>query len=232
MQATALITGGTGGLGSAVTAAFVEEGWRVVVPHITVEAGPRAKQLAGAEIVQADLASPGAVAAVIATAASGGDRPLRAVVILVGGYSGGTKVEDTPIEDFEALLRLNLRPTYLVVAAALPHLLQAAPATIVCVSSRAALHPFPGAAGYIAAKAAVLAFAQTVAVEHGRDGVRCNTIVPNVIDTETNRAATPDADFSKWVAPERIAQVIHFLSTPASDPINGAAIPVYGDATI
>jgi NAD(P)-dependent dehydrogenase (short-subunit alcohol dehydrogenase family) len=167
---------------------------------------------------------------VVATAASDRTRPLRAVVNLAGGYAGGAKVEATPIEDFEAQLRLNLRPTYLVVRAALEHLIEASPATIVCVSSRAALHPFSGAAGYIAAKSAVLAFARAVAVEHGGDGVRTNTVIPSVIDTEANRAAQPDADRSRWVAPERIAQVIRFLCSPASDPINGAAIPVYGTA--
>jgi NAD(P)-dependent dehydrogenase (short-subunit alcohol dehydrogenase family) len=151
-------------------------------------------------------------------------------VNLAGGYAGGAKVEATPIEDFEAQLGLNLRPTYLVVSAALGHLVEASPATIVCVSSRAALHPFSGAAGYIAAKAAVIAFARAVAVEHGGDGVRTNTVVPSIIDTEANRAAQPDADRSRWVAPERIAQVIQFLCSPASEPINGAAIPVYGSA--
>jgi NAD(P)-dependent dehydrogenase (short-subunit alcohol dehydrogenase family) len=228
MQATALITGGTGGLGMAVTAAFLEDGWRVVVPSRTGRRGAQMPAAGALEIVEADLFDPGAASQAVAAAAADADHPLRAVINLAGGYAGGAKVEATPIEDFEAQLRLNLRPTYLVVSAALPHLIEAKDGTIVCVSSRAALHPFSGAAGYIAAKAAVIALARAVAVEHGGDGIRTNTVLPNVIDTEANRASQPDADRSRWVAPEKIADVIRFLCTPASEPINGAAIPVYG----
>jgi NAD(P)-dependent dehydrogenase (short-subunit alcohol dehydrogenase family) len=228
MQATALITGGTGGLGRAVTAAFLEDGWRAVVPSRRSRRGAQMPAAGALEIVEADLFDPGAAAQAVAAAAADADYPLRAVVNLTGGYAGGAKVEATPIEDFEAQLRVNLRPTYLVVSTALPHLIEARQGTIVCVSSRAALHPFSGAAGYIAAKAAVIAFARAVAVEHIGDGVRTNTVVPNVIDTEANRAAQPDADRSRWVAPEKIAAVIGFLCSPASEPINGAAIPVYG----
>ena len=103
-------------------------------------------------------------------------------------------MHETPVDDFEAMLRLNLRPTYLVTAAALPHLVAAGGGSVVCVSSRAAVAPFAGAAGYVTAKAAVLAFANAVAVEYRQQGVRCNTVLPSVIDTPANRAAQPDAD--------------------------------------
>ncbi len=96
---------------------------------------------------------------------------------------------------------------------------------MVCVSSRAALAPFRGAAGYIAAKAAVLAFAEAVAVEYKAAGVRCNTIVPAVIDTPGNRAAQPDADPSGWTDPAEIASVIAFLAGHGS-PVTGARVPV------
>jgi NAD(P)-dependent dehydrogenase (short-subunit alcohol dehydrogenase family) len=88
--------------------------------------------------------------------------------------------------------------------------------------------PFPGAAGYVTSKAAVLAVANAVAVEYRKQGVRANTVVPAVIDTPANRAAQPDADFSRWVAPAEIAQVILFLAGDASAPTSGASIPVYG----
>ena len=101
---------------------------------------------------------------------------------------------------------------------------------IVCVSSRAALAPFPGAAGYVTAKAAVLAFAGAVAVEYRKQNVRCNTIVPSVIDTPANRRDMPDADFSRWVKPAEIAPAILFLASDASAPTTGATVPVYGQA--
>ena len=119
---------------------------------------------------------------------------LRAVVNLVGGFAQGGRVHETPVEDFEAMLRLNLRPAYLVCAAALPRLLAAGGGTIVCVSARAALRPFAGAAGYAVAKAGVLAFVDALDAEYRDDGVRANAILPSVIDTPANRAAMPGAD--------------------------------------
>jgi len=100
----------------------------------------------------------------------------------------------------------------------------------VCVSSRAAVQPFAGAAGYVTAKAAVLAFTEALAVEYTGDGIRTNAILPSIIDTPGNRASQPDADHSRWVKPEEIARVIAFLCSPDSAPISGARIPVYGRA--
>ena len=90
-------------------------------------------------------------------------------------------------------------------------MLAAGGGAIVCVSARAALQPFPGAAGYITAKAAVLAFVDALDAEYRDDGIRANAILPSVIDTPANRASMPDADFDTWVRPEEIARVIRFL---------------------
>jgi NAD(P)-dependent dehydrogenase (short-subunit alcohol dehydrogenase family) len=223
-----LVTGGTGGLGSAVTTAFVAAGWRVVVP---VRSGSRGHaRRDGAILMAADLTDPISVGRVVALAAGEATAPLRAVVNLVGGYASGGLVHETPIGDFEWMLRLNLRPTYLVTAAALPHLVRSGGGSVVCVSSRAAVSPFAGAAGYVTAKAAVLAFANAVAVEYKTSGVRCNTVLPSVIDTPANRASQPDADHDRWVSPTEIAAVITFLAGDESAPVSGAAVPVYGRA--
>jgi NAD(P)-dependent dehydrogenase (short-subunit alcohol dehydrogenase family) len=139
-------------------------------------------------------------------------------------------VHETPVEEFESQLRLNLRPTYLTSQAALPHLIAAGGGSIVCVSSRAALRPFAGAAGYITAKAAVLALVDALAAEYRADGVRVNAILPSVIDTPANRASNPDADFGSWVTPAEIAEVILFLCAHSSGVISGGHIPVYGSA--
>ena len=103
-------------------------------------------------------------------------------------------MHETPIEEFEKQFRLNLRPTYLITPAALPHLLSGGGGSIVCVGTRAAVQPFSGAAGYISSKAAVIAFAQAVAAEYKQDGIRCNAILPSVIDTPANRASMPNAN--------------------------------------
>ena len=97
-----------------------------------------------------------------------------------------------------------------------------------CVSSRAALFPFAGAAGYCASKAAVIAFTQVVAREHSGDGIRCNAVLPSMIDTPSNREAMPPSQHSSLTPPGEIADVIRFLCSDASAPTSGAAIPVYG----
>jgi NAD(P)-dependent dehydrogenase (short-subunit alcohol dehydrogenase family) len=220
---TALITGGTGGLGISVVEEFLANGWRVVVPD--VRAGSRERLPAEAEFEQADLTDPDDVARVVRTAASDEGAPLRAVANLVGGFKAGPHVVDTPLAEFEALFALNLRPTFLVTQAALPRLVASGGGGIVCVSAQAALEPWAGGAGYAAAKAAVLAFARTVAKEHAREGVRCNVIAPSMIDTPANRAASPDA-IDKMVPPERIAKTIRFLCSDDAAAINGVVVPV------
>jgi NAD(P)-dependent dehydrogenase (short-subunit alcohol dehydrogenase family) len=225
MTNTALVTGGTGGLGSATIAAFLAAGWRVVAP---ARPGSVDRLPTGVVAVPADLTDPASASATATAAAGDPGAPLRAVVNLVGGYGGGGLIADTPVEEFEAMFTANLRPTYLTTAAALPHLVAAGGGSVVCVSSRAAVAPFPGAAGYVAAKAAVLAFADTVAVEYKKQNVRCNTVLPGVIDTPANRVSMADADRSRWVSPATIAETILFLASDASGPISGARIPVYG----
>jgi NAD(P)-dependent dehydrogenase (short-subunit alcohol dehydrogenase family) len=233
MERTAIVTGGTGGLGAAVVARLLDERWRVVVPWIVERELERVQAREGLELVQADLFDPDAVAAVVAAATSGGDggaAPLRGLVNLVGGFAMGGRVHETPIEEFEKQFRLNLRPTYLTVQACAPAMIDAGGGSIVCVGTRAALQPFKGAAGYVSSKAAVIAFAQAVAVEYRDDRIRCNAILPSVIDTPANRASMPSADHERWVKPSEIAAVIAHLLSNDSSPTSGAAIPVYGRA--
>lgn len=223
---TVVITGGTGGLGGAAVSAFVADGWRVVAP---VRPGGADRLPKGALPVEADLFEEASAAATIQLAVSEPAAPLRAVINLVGGYAGSGLVAETPVDDFEALLRANLRPTYLVTAAALPHLVAGGGGSIVCFSSRAGVAPFPGAVGYAVGKAAVLAFANTVAVEYRKQKVRCNTILPGVIDTPANRDSMT-GDPSRWVQPEEITPLLLFLASDASAPTSGAQIPVYGQS--
>jgi NAD(P)-dependent dehydrogenase (short-subunit alcohol dehydrogenase family) len=230
MDRTAIVTGGTGGLGAAVVARLLDEGWRVVVPWVVQAELERVQQRDGLELIEADLFDPEAVARVVSAAAGANETPLRGLVNLVGGFAAGGRVHETPIDDFEKQFRLNLRPTYLVTQASLLHMVERGDGAIVCVGTRAALQPFRGAAGYISSKAAVIAFAQAVAVEYRDDGIRCNAILPSVIDTPANRKSMPKADHDRWVKPAEIARVVGHLLSPDTRPTSGAAIPVYGRA--
>jgi NAD(P)-dependent dehydrogenase (short-subunit alcohol dehydrogenase family) len=222
---TVLVTGAAGALGSAVTSAFLDDGWRVVGAG---RPGSAARLAPGAVPAEADLADPAGAASAARVAAAEPAAPLRAVVNLVGGFAAGGRVHETPVTELEGLFALNLRPTYLVTSATLPYLIAAGGGAVVCVSSRAAQHPFPGASGYITAKAALLGFAGAVAAEYARDGVRCNTVLPGLIDTPANRAGRDGGDRTGLVPPAEIARVICFLAGDGSAPTTGAAVPVHG----
>jgi NAD(P)-dependent dehydrogenase (short-subunit alcohol dehydrogenase family) len=210
---TAFVTGGAGGLGRSVVDALVDGGWEVVVP---VQASSDLEPREHVRTVVADLTDPDEVARAIRFAGE----QLGAVVNLVGGFAADQPVADTPIAEFERMFALNLRPTYLVTQAAIPRLRDGG--AIVCVGSATALEPFAGAAGYAASKAAVIAFARTVA----KEGVRSNVIVPSMIDTPANRESMPESAWPKLVPPARIASVIAFLCSDASAALNGAVVPV------
>lgn len=229
-DASVVITGGTGGLGTAVVGRFLAAGWRVVVPWVHRAELDRVPAHDALDLMEADLFDVDSVRTVVERAAADAGRPLRAVVNLVGGFATGGKVHETPVEEFETQFRLNLRATYLVCQASVPHLIEAGGGAITCVSSRAALRPFAGAAGYITSKLAVLGLVDSLAAEYLGHGVRVNALLPSVIDTPGNRASQPDADHSKWVRPEQIAEVAFFLSGEAASVISGAHIPVYGRA--
>lgn len=211
-----------------MTNALLSDGWRVVVPWIVEEERERLPESDALELIKADLFDAADARRCAELAASRSGAPLRAVVNLVGGFGMGPKVHEASIDDFEQLMRLNLRPTFLASQAAIPHLIDAGGGAIVCMSSRAAQYPFPGASGYVTSKSAVLGFVNSLAAEYKFEGIRANAVLPNMIDTPANREAMPDSDRKGWVAPEEIAKVITFLCGDGAAVINGAQVPVYG----
>jgi NAD(P)-dependent dehydrogenase (short-subunit alcohol dehydrogenase family) len=219
-----LVAGGTGALGAAVVRELVAAEYKVVATWIVPKERERLEALP-VELVEADLFDPGAAASAVAAVDD-----LEAVVDLVGGFASGPRVHETDPGEFARLITLNLTPAFMLARAAMPRMIERGGGAFVGVSARPALRPFAGAAGYITGKAAVLAFIQALDVEYRDDGIRCNAILPSVIDTPANRESQPDADWSKWVPPEEIAKVVRFLVSEDSGPTSGAAIPVYGRA--
>jgi NAD(P)-dependent dehydrogenase (short-subunit alcohol dehydrogenase family) len=220
-----LVAGGTGALGSAVVRELLDAGHPVTATWVVERERERMAAADGLSLVQADLMNPNDVDQAVK-----GVSDLGAVVNLVGGFAFGPRVHETEPEDWEGLLRLNLRPGFLLARAAMPRLVERGGGAYVGVSARAALRPFAGAAGYVTSKAAVIAFVQALDADYRADGIRANAILPSVIDTPANRAAEPDADHSRWVHPAEIAKMIRFLVSDDSSVTSGAAIPVYGRA--
>ena len=220
-----LVAGGTGALGGAVLRELLDAGHSVTATWVDERELERVVEEDGLSLVQADLMDPDAV-----DEAVNGVADLGAVVNLVGGFSSGPRVHEMDPDGWEGMLRLNLRPGFLLARAAMPRLLERGGGAYVGVSARPALRPFAGAAAYVTSKAAVLAFVQALDADYRADGIRANAILPSVIDTPANRANEPDADFSKWVQPAEIAKVIRFLVSDDCTVTSGGAIPVYGRA--
>jgi NAD(P)-dependent dehydrogenase (short-subunit alcohol dehydrogenase family) len=230
----ALVAGGAGGLGRTVSLAFLAEGARVVVPYrrqsemdaLARLAGDAASSLEGHII---DLSAEAAVANLVEGILASHSR-LDVVVNTVGAWAGGAKFWQADAGEFDRMLAVNLRAGYALLRAALPLMLEQRSGAIVNVASRAAVDHAASAAGYVASKAAAVAMIDSLAADLKGTGVRANSILPGIIDTEANRQAMPGADFSKWPKPEAIARVILFLCSDDAALINGASIPVYGDA--
>jgi len=226
-----LVAGGTGGLGSAVSRAFLEEDARVIVTYRNREEFARFADAAGMprplEGFQVDVTDESATGEFTELVVAKYGR-LDAMVNTVGAYAGGAKLWETDPKVFDRMMALNFRSGLLLSRAVIPAMLKAGRGAIVNVASKAALEHAAGNAGYAASKAAALALMDSLAAELKGTGVRVNSILPDIIDTEANRKAMPGADFAKWPKPEDIARVILFLCSDDAKVIQGAALPVYG----
>jgi NAD(P)-dependent dehydrogenase (short-subunit alcohol dehydrogenase family) len=227
-----LVTGGAGNLGRAVTRAFLEAGAYVAVPFYKTDA-PDAVQSLRNEFGERLL-----IFAFDLTTERGAQEAVREVVDwrggldtvahLVGGYRGGVRLADTPVEVWDRMMDLNLKSAWLVSRAAIPVMLKDGGGSFVFVSARAARKDRAGHSAYAISKAAVLTLVEAIAEEYGGEGIRANAVLPGMLDTPDNRTSMPDADSVSWTDPADVARTILFLSSPESVAINGASVPVYG----
>ena len=231
-----LVAGGTGGLGQAVTLAFLEESANVVETYrrqeefVRLDKAASASSAAGSSLQghQVDVTDEAAVRQLTDGIVSSRGR-VDVLINAVGGYAGGIALWETDSKVFEQMLSLNLRSGYVLSRVIVPVMLKQGSGAIVNVASRTAVDHAAGLAAYAASKAAAVAMIDSLAADLKGTGVRANSVLPSIIDTETNRKAMPEADFSKWPKPGDIARVILFLSSDEARLIHGAAVPVYGN---
>jgi NAD(P)-dependent dehydrogenase (short-subunit alcohol dehydrogenase family) len=228
-----VVAGGTGGLGRAVSQAFIAEGAVVIVTYrgqaefdtLVKGAGANASRLHGERTDVTDESE--ARRLVEGTVAKHGR--IDALVNTVGGYTGGVKLWEQDANVLDRMLAMNLRSGYALARAAVPAMLSQGHGAIVNIAAKAGIEHPAGAAAYAASKAAALAMMDSLAAEVAGTGVRVNSVLPSIIDTEANRQAMPKADFAKWPKPDDIARVVLFLCGADARVIHGASIPVYGD---
>jgi NAD(P)-dependent dehydrogenase (short-subunit alcohol dehydrogenase family) len=230
----ALVSGGTGGLGRAVTLAFLQEGARVAVPYFHQKEfddlkATASEHAAGLEGQSIDVTDEAAVRVFIDGVLAKHGR-LDVLVNTVGGYAGGLKLWEMDAKVFDRMLQLNLRSGFALSRAAVPAMLKQGHGAIVNVAAKAAVDHAAGASAYASSKAAAVALMDSLAADLKGTGVRVNSILPSIIDTKANRETMPDSDFSKWPKPEEIAHVILFLCSDEAAVVHVAALPVYGNS--
>lgn len=226
-----IVAGGTGGLGKAVSLAFLSAGATVIVTYRRQEEYDGLRRDAGADAlldgISLDVTDEAQVATFVSECESRHGH-IDTLINTVGGYKGGTTLWETDLSVLEQMIALNLRSGFVLSRAVVPIMLKQGAGSIVNIAAKAALHPAAKGAAYAASKAAAVAMMDSLAQELKGTGVRVNTVLPSIIDTEANRKSMPSADFSKWPKPEKIALVITYLCSDEAKLIHGAAIPVYG----
>jgi NAD(P)-dependent dehydrogenase (short-subunit alcohol dehydrogenase family) len=222
-----LVTGASGGLGAYVTQAFLEIGDTVI---------GTSRKIKQSDFASADFtAIPGEISTAV-----GANTLIESVFArfgrldvlahTVGGFAGGQSVRETDDATFQSMFDLNVNSFFQILRACIPALRDSGRGRIIAIGSRAALEPGANVGAYSASKAAMVSLIKTVAAENREAGVTANVILPGTMDTPANRMAMPGEDFSKWVNPANVASLAVWLASESGKEINGAAIPVYGNA--
>ena len=228
-----LITGGTGGLGIAVTQEALKSGAKLVTLPVRSErsgdalkARVTSEDLSRLRFVDLPVVEEGAVETLIDQMGQ-----IDVLIHVMGGFEMG-RTDQFSYQDWQKMLDLNLNSGFIFCKQALRRMRQTGYGRIVAVGTRSVQYPGGQLAAYSASKSGLVALVQAIA-EETKDletDITANAVLPRVIDTPKNRAAMGDKDADRWVKPESLAQVIGFLASEAARDIRGAAVPVYGKA--
>ncbi len=226
----AVVTGGTGALGQAVTLRLLADGAAVAVPYADKRERERLRErLAPADHARVvtepvDVTDLGAMTA-FAEQVVAAHGKIDVLVAGVGGFAGGALVE-TDAATWKRMLDLNLTSAFVTARAIVPHMLRAGHGRVVVVASRAVVPPQGGFIAYTVAKAGVIVLVQALAQETRDHGVTVNAVLPSTMDTPANRVAMPDSDRKGWVPVDAVADAIAMLVRPASGHITGTLLAI------
>lgn len=220
-----IVTGASGGLGSAVTEAFLQAGARVAGVARSIKqadsAGDRFLAFA------AELSNIEQARAVASSVLAKWGR-VDVLVHLVGGFEGGHSIAESDDAALDRMIGINVKPAYSMLRAVLPVMREQGSGALLAIGARTAVEPVAGLGVYSASKAALVSLIRTVALENKDRGISANAILPGTMDTPANRAAMPGADPSKWVQPSQVAALLVHLASNEASQISGAVIPIYG----
>ena len=221
---TVVVTGASGNLGAAVVRAFATRDANVVLVarHVDAMAGVRLERQL---VVAADLVQQADAYRVAAETMARFGR-IDVLCNIAGGFRMGAPVHETTDETWNLLLDLNVVTMLNMVRAVVPRMLAQGAGRIVNVAANAALRGTAGMGAYCATKSAVIRLTESMAAELRERNVNVNCVLPTTLDTPDNRAAMPEADPSRWVQLDDLAQTIVFLASPGARAIHGAALPV------
>ena len=226
----AIVTGGAGALGQAVTMRLLAEGASVAVPWVVdaeraaLEGRVAARDRSRVVTAECDTTDPAATANFV-TRIERELGPAAVLVTAVGGFAGGRLV-DTDQETWDRMLRLNLTSAFVAARAVVPGMLTRGHGRVVTVASRAVVPPAAGFVAYTVSKAGVIALTQALAEETRGTGVTANAVLPSTMDTPGNRAAMPDVDPKTWTPVESVADAIAFLCRTETAHVTGALVTV------
>ena len=220
-----LITGATGALGSTAARVFADADATLI---LTGRSADKLAQIEGEHTrLACDLTDEDQCNQLIHTIVEHYGR-IDGLLNIAGGFAMGPKVHELSHAQFEEMFCINFSSSFNTCRSVLAQMNQQGHGNIVNVAARAALQGKAKMAPYCIAKSAVVTLTESMAAEHQHDDININCILPGTIDTPTNRADMPDADFSTWIPCEDLANTMLFLCSPLARAINGAVIPVYG----
>jgi NAD(P)-dependent dehydrogenase (short-subunit alcohol dehydrogenase family) len=218
-----VVTGASGALGKVVAETALARGARVAaIDFAAAQAAPTKQRLELGGVDLTDAAQ--AKAAIDAAAAHFGK--LDALINIAGGFAFEAVADGDP-KTWQRMVALNVTTALNASRAAIPHLLVSRAARIVNIGAFGALQAGSGMGAYAASKSGVHRLTEALAAEH-KGKITVNAVLPSIIDTAANRDSMPKADFSKWVTPQELAEVILFLASDAASAVTGALLPVTG----
>jgi NAD(P)-dependent dehydrogenase (short-subunit alcohol dehydrogenase family) len=230
-NSTVVITGATGALGSIVATRFFDAGARIAIPTITPSSGLLPERIVQANercvLAKTDLSVESEVQQFVQLVHERFGT-IEILANIAGGYEGGTAIAGTSIDQWNAMMTMNLTSAFLMSREILKFMLAAGQGRVLNIAAMPALTSGANKGAYAVSKRGVISLTEILAEETKGTGITVNAIAPSIVLTEANKMSMPKSDTSKWVTPEEIAELIVFLCSDHARSVSGNVIRIFG----